>query len=35
MAAEMLLLLLSPLAGGAVLALIGHRGYAAEVNAGF
>ncbi|MGH8667663.1 MAG: hydrogenase 4 subunit F [Burkholderiales bacterium] len=35
MAAEMLLLLLSPLAGGAVLALVGHRGYAAEVNAGF
>ena len=35
MAAEMLLLLLSPLAGGAVLALVGHRSYAAEVNAGF
>ena len=35
MAAEMLLLLASPLAGGAVLALVGHRGYAAEVNAAF
>ena len=35
MAAEMLLLLLSPLAGGAILALVGHRSYAAEVNAGF
>lgn len=35
MAAEMLLLLLAPLAGGAVLALIGHRRYAAEVNAAF
>jgi len=35
MAAEMLLLLASPLAGGAVLALVGQRGYAAEVNAGF
>jgi hydrogenase-4 component F len=35
MAAEMLLLLLFPLTGGAVLALVGHRGYAAEVNAAF
>jgi hydrogenase-4 component F len=35
MAIEMLLLLGSPLAGGAVLALVGHRSYAAEVNAGF
>jgi hydrogenase-4 component F len=35
MAGEMLLLLLAPLAGGAVLALIGHRSYAAEVNAAF
>jgi hydrogenase-4 component F len=35
MAAEMLLLLLSPLAGGAALALVGHRRYAAEVNAAF
>ena len=35
MGAEVLLLLLAPLAGGAVLALVGHRGYAAEVNAGF
>jgi len=30
-----LLLLLAPLAGAAVLALVGHRRYAAEVNAGF
>jgi hydrogenase-4 component F len=35
MPAEILLLLLSPLAGGAVLALVGHRWYAAEVNAAF
>jgi hydrogenase-4 component F len=35
MAAEMLLLLLAPLAGGAVLALVGHRRHAAEVNAAF
>jgi len=35
MAGEILLLLLSPLAGGAVLALVGHRRYAAEVNAAF
>jgi hydrogenase-4 component F len=35
MAGEMLLLLASPLAGGAILALVGHRGYAAEVNAAF
>jgi hydrogenase-4 component F len=35
MAGEMLLLLLAPLAGGAALALIGHRSYAAEVNAAF
>jgi hydrogenase-4 component F len=35
MAAEMLLLLLAPLAGGAALALVGHRRYAAEVNAAF
>ena len=35
MVAEMLLLLLSPLAGGAVLAVAGHRAYAAEVNAAF
>ncbi len=35
MAGEMLLLLLAPLAGGAVLALVGHRQYAAEVNAAF
>jgi hydrogenase-4 component F len=30
-----LLLILAPLAGAAVLALVGHRRYAAEVNAGF
>jgi len=30
-----LLLLVSPLAGGAVLALVGHRRYAAEVNVAF
>ena len=35
MPAELLLLLASPLAGGAVLALIGHRRRAAEVNAAF
>jgi len=35
MALEFLLLLLAPLAGSAVLALVGHRGYAAEVNAAF
>ena len=35
MAGEILLLLLSPLAGGAVLALVGHRRYAAELNAAF
>jgi hydrogenase-4 component F len=35
MAAEMLLLLLSPLAGAAVLAAVGHRRYAAEANAVF
>jgi hydrogenase-4 component F len=35
MAPEMALLLLSPLAGAAVLALIGHRRYAPEVNAAF
>src|SRR5437879_11808244 len=32
---ELFALLLSPLAGGAVLALIGHRPRAAEVNAAF
>ena len=35
MAAELALLLLAPLAGGAVLALIGHRHFAAEVNVAF
>jgi hydrogenase-4 component F len=35
MAAEMMLLLLAPLTGGAALALVGHRGYAADVNAAF
>ena len=35
MTAAMLLLLLSPLVGGAVLALVGHRRYAAEVNVTF
>ena len=35
MALEFLLLLLAPLAGSAVLALVGHRSYAAEVNAVF
>jgi hydrogenase-4 component F len=35
MAPEMALLLLSPLTGGAVLALMGHRKPAAEVNAAF
>jgi hydrogenase-4 component F len=35
MATEMLLLLLSPLAGGAILGLVGHRPYAAEINAAF
>ena len=35
MAAEMLLLLACPVAGGAVLALAGHRRYAAELNAMF
>ena len=35
MAAEMLLLLACPVAGGAVLALAGHRRYAAELNAIF
>jgi len=35
MALEMLLLLASPLAGGAVLALLGHRQYAAEINTAF
>ena len=35
MPGEILLLLLSPLAGGLALALVGHRRYAAEVNAGF
>jgi hydrogenase-4 component F len=35
MAAEMLLLLLAPLAGGAALALVGHRPYAAGVNVAF
>ena len=35
MTAEMLLLLLSPLVGGAALALVGHRRYAAEVNVTF
>ena len=32
---EMLLLLVTPLAGGAVLALLGHRAAAAEINAAF
>ncbi len=35
MAGDILLLLLSPLAGGAALALVGHRRYAAEVNSAF
>jgi hydrogenase-4 component F len=35
MADEVLLLLLFPLAGGALLALLGHRPYAAEINTGF
>ena len=35
MALEFLVLLLAPLAGSAVLALVGHRSYAAEVNAAF
>ena len=35
MSLEMLLLLGIPLAGGAVLALVGHRRYAPEVNAAF
>ena len=33
--AAVLALLVAPLAGGAVLALIGHRRYAPEVNAAF
>ncbi len=35
MSLEMLLLLGSPLAGGAVLALVGHRRYAPELNVAF
>ena len=35
MAIEMLLLLLSPLAGGAVLGALGHHRYAAELNIAF
>ena len=35
MAAGMLVLLAAPLAGAAVLALIGHRRYAAEANIAF
>jgi hydrogenase-4 component F len=35
MATEMLLVLLSPLAGGALLALVGQRRFAAEVNVAF
>ena len=35
MAPEMLLLLASPLAGGAVLAFVGHRDRAAEINVAF
>jgi hydrogenase-4 component F len=35
MAAEIIVLLLSPLAGGAVLALLGHRSYAPEINTAF
>jgi hydrogenase-4 component F len=35
MATEMLLLLLAPLAGGAVLGLLGHKRYAPEINAAF
>jgi hydrogenase-4 component F len=35
MATELALLLLAPLAGGAVLALVGHRRFAAEVNVAF
>ena len=35
MGAELALLLLAPLAGGAALALVGHRRFAAEVNVAF
>jgi hydrogenase-4 component F len=35
MAGEMLLLMLSPLAGSAVRAVVGHRQWAAEINTGF
>jgi hydrogenase-4 component F len=35
MAAEIIVLLLSPLAGGAVLAMLGHRSYAPEINTAF
>jgi hydrogenase-4 component F len=35
MAAEIIVLLLSPLAGGAVLAVIGHRNFAPEINTAF
>jgi hydrogenase-4 component F len=35
MAAEIIVLLLSPLAGGAVLAVVGHRNFAPEINTAF